>query len=523
MNSHNKRIRFIYLSFVTSYIVLLISSLTLSEKLSSVYNDRIIKTFLGISGNDLIIGNYREVKTAYDRTLALQFHEMDIFSPEHKLIYRVSKDVSTADSMFERTTNYDLTNGGYVVFKWSNILEYLVALGIWMLLLLIGLLFLRRNLNALKKGYENELILNRAELFQSIAVQVSHDIRSPLGALEMISSSNKEIPKDLLLIIRNSVNRIRDIANDLVESKKKPFADISEFNLASNSVELENTHFAPLIGSIIDEKRVKYQISKQIKFDFVQEVNSGDLLGKVNPVDLKRVLSNLLDNAVEALKNKSGNVSVSLGVSPRDNANIEIIVKDNGSGIPAIILPKLFEKGATFGKQDGSGLGLFHAKQAIEAMRGTLTLSSIEGDGTLVTISLPRFEIEDHIVHEIKLKPQSHLIIVDDDKLMHEAWKMKLKGISALKISHFYSPREFMNYMRTNFGEQDNSLFLIDFEFKNDEVDGIELIRSFGIHNQSYLVTGRSGDRLVIEECKKQGIKLIPKTEIANISFKFEQ
>lgn len=62
--------------------------------------------------------------------------------------------------------------------------------------------------------------------------QVSHDIRSPLAALEMISGSINELPEEKRIIVRSAINRIRDIANSLLKENKK----ISDFTDVSSSI-----------------------------------------------------------------------------------------------------------------------------------------------------------------------------------------------------------------------------------------------------------------------------------------------
>jgi signal transduction histidine kinase len=100
-----------------------------------------------------------------------------------------------------------------------------------------------------------------------------------------------------------------------------------------------------------------------------------------------RVLSNLMDNAIESLPKTGGRVRVQLAlILP---SLISVAVMDTGSGIPKEILPKLFARGATFGKTQGTGLGLFHAKSQIESWGGKLEIASTSEIGTSIRITLP--------------------------------------------------------------------------------------------------------------------------------------
>lgn len=85
-------------------------------------------------------------------------------------------------------------------------------------------------------------------------------------------------------------------------------------------------------------------------------------------------LSNIINNAVEAFADSCGNVEVAL-LSIGDE--VQLIVKDNGRGIPPEVLKKIGEKGVTHGKEgttSGSGLGVYHARKTIESCDGVFEI-----------------------------------------------------------------------------------------------------------------------------------------------------
>ena len=71
------------------------------------------------------------------------------------------------------------------------------------------------------------------------------------------------------------------------------------------------------------------------------------------------------------------------------NGQIVIRISDTGVGIPAELLPKVFEPFVTHGKKHGTGLGMAIAKSVITAHQGEISLSSVQGSGTSVEIRLP--------------------------------------------------------------------------------------------------------------------------------------
>lgn len=91
---------------------------------------------------------------------------------------------------------------------------------------------------------------------------------------------------------------------------------------------------------------------------------------------LKRILTNLVQNAVQALP-KGGKLTISAYPKERQ---VRISVEDTGVGIPEEVKPKLFTPMVTT-KAKGQGLGLVVAKRLIEAQGGTITFESQDGEG----------------------------------------------------------------------------------------------------------------------------------------------
>ncbi len=102
------------------------------------------------------------------------------------------------------------------------------------------------------------------------------------------------------------------------------------------------------------------------------------------------VAANLLDNAIRHTP-AGGSVTVTAVVGP-DAASVS--VEDTGEGIPAELLPFVFERfyhvdPSRSRATGGTGLGLTIAKQLVEAHGGAIRASSIEGEGTTITFELP--------------------------------------------------------------------------------------------------------------------------------------
>ena len=110
-----------------------------------------------------------------------------------------------------------------------------------------------------------------------------------------------------------------------------------------------------------------------------------------DPVRVQQVLTNLLDNAV---KYSPGGGTIEVIVTLPTPGALCITVRDSGLGIPAARQSQLFKPFSRLHHASapdirGAGLGLYACRKLIEAMRGTIALSSQEGEGTSVSITLP--------------------------------------------------------------------------------------------------------------------------------------
>ena len=208
--------------------------------------------------------------------------------------------------------------------------------------------------------------------------QLAHDIRSPLAALEMILPATSALAEDNRLIIRNSINRIRDIANSLLHKDQERVRPV--VNPAAPLSSNQQVHYlAPLIESMVTEKRLQYRDQLGISIEFNQAQAPYGLFVKVDSNELKRVLSNLINNSVEAFIASEGLVVIDL--LEASNQRVEIRLSDNGKGIPPGLLPKLGIKGVTQGKPSGNGLGLVHARECVERWGGSFRIESSDQPG----------------------------------------------------------------------------------------------------------------------------------------------
>ncbi|MEI7482145.1 MAG: HAMP domain-containing sensor histidine kinase [Elusimicrobiota bacterium] len=359
--------------------------------------------------------------------------------------------------------------------------------------------------------FESELAVSKAT--SDLAAQVAHDIRSPLVALDVALKDTAELPEKKRVMVRHAVNRIHDIANNLLEKNRQQAKTVAiDGSPAAENKESSATRLlSSIIDPVITEKRLQFESKPGINIDFELTQESYGLFARIQPVEFRRMVSNLVNNAVEVLGDK-GKVSVELG---QDAGNVVLTVTDNGKGIPLEILAKLGQRGETHGKAGGSGLGLYHARTTAESWGGNLNITSELGKGTTVTIKLPKASAPEGFVAVLKLPPGRPVVVLDDDATIHQVWdgrfesaRIKEHGIEAI---HFSEPDKLREWIRNNAAEAQTAVCLFDYELVGYKETGLSLAEELNLCGKTILVTSRCEEKRIIDECKRLKVRMIHK------------
>ncbi len=222
--------------------------------------------------------------------------------------------------------------------------------------------------------------LKEAERLAAIgatAGMVGHDIRNPLQAIiadvYLLKQSLLAIPEcktkdefdESLEGIEKNVVYINKIVQDLQDYARQLTPDCSLVNLTE----------------VVRQTLKAIEIPSNI----VVVNNTGYIELKTDGQFLRRALTNLLTNAVQAMPN-GGNLTID---AYEKDKKVVLTVQDSGVGIPESVKPKLFTPMVTT-KSKGQGLGLAVVKRLVEALGGTITFESEEGKGAKFTIELPQ-------------------------------------------------------------------------------------------------------------------------------------
>ncbi len=216
----------------------------------------------------------------------------------------------------------------------------------------------------------------------------AHELRTPiqpiLGITDLLKDRIKDdTQKELLSAITRNAQRLKKLSENILEISK----------MESNSLYLNKEHF--IINEIIYDNINTYKNNtdtENIKFETILE---DDISIYADKNSISRVISNLISNSIKFVHKEGGIISIlaKRKAISEDNGNrkeiVVVSVKDNGEGIDAEIMPRLFTKFTTKSFQ-GTGLGLYISKKIVEAHGGKIWAeNNSDGIGATFSIFLP--------------------------------------------------------------------------------------------------------------------------------------
>lgn len=392
----------------------------------------------------------------------------------------------------------------------QNISGYLIAvsvIGLGLLLArdLVG--FFKMAADTQRINYERE----RAEVLGNMARQVAHDIRSPLSALDSVIKEISSLPEEKRLMLRSSVGRIRDIANELI-NKNRLLAEAPQGGSMPRSDEAASLQLlSALIEPVVTEKRLQFRSKIGVEIDLRLDINSYGLFSRVHPSEFKRAISNIMNNSVEAMENK-GTVIVSVA---RKNGRVAVLVEDNGKGIPPEVIGRLGRCGESYGKSGGSGLGLYYAKTAVETWGGKLEIKSEIGKGTSVELLLTAAYPPEWFLPRLELERGARVVVFDDDSSIHQVWQGRFDSLRAkemgVELLHFSTPKELREWVSSDIQTSRRAFYLLDYEIFGHPETGLDLAEELRLGDRAALVTSRYEEKRVLDHCRRLGMRMMPK------------
>lgn len=215
--------------------------------------------------------------------------------------------------------------------------------------------------------------------WEKLSAFVLHDVKNAASMLSLVRENasdhinNPEFQNDMLESIDDALARMAKVQNRLSMLKGKLSPDLQNIELGK----FLNDYCRPLAKKL-----------EGLKIDLV---STADISAYTDPKLLYSVLENLILNALEA--GDDDTVVTIEAFKDEDNMQAIIHLTDNGPGISDYLLPDaLFEPFKTT-KSKGTGIGLWHAKQLVTSLNGSISAKNTDNSGALFIIRLPLADI----------------------------------------------------------------------------------------------------------------------------------
>ena len=266
---------------------------------------------------------------------------------------------------------------------------------------------------------QSRRVQDATRLKSEFLANMSHELRTPLngiigfaeimhdGKVGPISPDHKEYLGDIL----TSSEHLLQLINDVLDLSKIE-AGKMEFNLAPVDPAVVVREVSEIVRTLAAQKRIHVRT----------EIDAALGCVMADARSLKQILYNYISNALKFTPDEG---KVIIRVKAENNDNFRIEVEDNGIGIGAEDIERLFVEfqqldGSSGKKYSGTGLGLALTKRMVEAQRGRVGVQSTPGVGSIFHADLPRGveavkEIAQVEIHATTSHPSPLILVIEDD------------------------------------------------------------------------------------------------------------
>jgi signal transduction histidine kinase len=225
---------------------------------------------------------------------------------------------------------------------------------------------------------------------ESMTAMIVHDFKNSLNTVISFSGGDYT-PRRMKSIHQAGKSMLNMVLNML---------DVQKFESAKVELSLSNHYITDVIQNATHQLE---NVIEQKNIKIIQQVKS-ELFCRLDFEMCVRVIINVVTNAI---KYSPSNSEIIIDTQEKGDF-VEVVISDQGPGIPANILGKIFDKYTQFAPKDSgqvksTGIGLAFCKMAMEAHGGEIKVTSSEGLGANFYLSFPRIEVENGII--IKTEP----------------------------------------------------------------------------------------------------------------------
>ena len=306
----------------------------------------------------------------------------------------------------------------------ENLRIFMVGLACASILIFLSLIFIRyffitrSQVYELEKARQTALEANKAK--SEFLANMSHDIRTPMNAIvgmTAIATAHIDDQKQVQNCLRKitlSSKHLLGLINDVLDMSK---IESGKLTLTTEQISLKE-----VVEGIVNIMQPQIKAKRQTFNIHVENILTENVW--CDGVRLNQVLLNLLSNSTKYTP-EGGSIQLSLSEekSPKGEnyIRIHIKVKDNGIGMSPDFLKRIYEPysradGVRVSKTQGTGLGMAITKYIVEAMEGSLNITSELDKGTEVSLT---FDFENAVALEMDMVlPSWNMLVVDDDELL---------------------------------------------------------------------------------------------------------
>lgn len=306
----------------------------------------------------------------------------------------------------------------------ENLRIFMVGLACASILIFLSLIFIRYFFITRSQVYELEkarqIALEASTAKSKFLANMSHDIRTPMNAIvgmTAIATAHIDDQKQVQNCLRKitlSSKHLLGLINDVLDMSK---IESGKLTLTTDQISLKE-----VVEGIVNIMQPQIKAKRQTFNIHVENILTENVW--CDGVRLNQVLLNLLSNSTKYTP-EGGSIQLSLSEekSPKGEnyIRIHIKVKDNGIGMSPDFLKRIYEPysradGVRVSKTQGTGLGMAITKYIVEAMEGSLNITSELDKGTEVSLT---FDFENAVALEMDMVlPSWNMLVVDDDELL---------------------------------------------------------------------------------------------------------
>jgi len=331
-----------------------------------------------------------------------------------------------------------------------------------------------------------EVAQQAAKAKADFLANMSHEIRTPMnGVIGMLDLLHGQIlgaeAKDMLDTARGSADSLLSLINNVLDFSK---IDAGKLHLENIDVEL-----LPLVEEVTTLFS-RQAFNKGIEIICAVHNDVPAILGG-DPTRLRQILTNLVGNAVKFTD--QGEVFIGIQMRPErqvetttdddaaGKAIVQIVVKDTGIGMRSEVIPNLFSAfeqadTSTTRRYGGTGLGLAITKRLVDAMAGTIKVTSTPGEGTTFSVFLPMVKRPAPTVSRSEVLRGLNVLIVDDNATNRCIVQHYLSN-GGLRHESAASAEEALQAIRANVGSPlPFDVILLDYQMPG--TDGMGFLRA---------------------------------------------